>query len=364
MPDTPRAPSPGRLFVIAIAAAVVGFVITLSFGFADHAPAPHGVRLAVAAPPDLVRELTAGLAHAAPGGFTILTATTAQAVASDVRSQQAAGGLTAGPAGPVTIVTAAAAGTSQQQAITTALSAAAGALHRPVLALDAVPLPPGDHAGLSAFVFELGLLLPSVIASVGLFLLGARLRLWWRVTAAALFALLTACGSVLALHAIYGALTGSGPALLGVGFLGALTFVAFVTAAQAVTGLPGTGLGALVFVVIGNAVSGGTVPFAFLPDGFRQLAPWLPNGAIVSAARDVTYFPAASTAHPLAVLIIWLAASLAVLVGVDLLHLAERRHAPGRAAEIYATAGTTHLRQRRARQRTGTLKPDPVTEPA
>jgi hypothetical protein len=203
MPDTPRAPSPGRLFVIAIAAAVVGFVITLSFGFADHAPAPHGVRLAVTAPPDLVRELTAGLAHAAPGGFTILTAPTAQAVASDVRSQQAAGGLTAGPAGPVTIVTAAAAGTSQQQAITTALSAAAGVLHRPVLALDAVPLPPGDHAGLSAFVFELGLLLPSVIASVGLFLLGARLRLWWRVTAAALFALLTACGSVLALHAIY-----------------------------------------------------------------------------------------------------------------------------------------------------------------
>ena len=46
--------------------------------------------------------------------------------------------------------------------------------------------------------------------------------------------------------------------------------MAFVTACQAVTGLPGTGLAALAFVVIGNAVSGGTVPFAFLPDGFRQ----------------------------------------------------------------------------------------------
>jgi hypothetical protein len=44
-------------------------------------------------------------------------------------------------------------------------------------------------------------------------------------------------------------------------------------------------LAALAFVFIGNAVSGGTVPFAFLPDGFRQVAPWLPNGAIVSAAR-------------------------------------------------------------------------------
>jgi hypothetical protein len=174
----PNTSSPRRLFVIAVAAALAGFIITLSFGFADHAPAPHGVRLAVAAPPALVRELTAGLANAVPGGFTISTAPSAQAVTGDVRSQAAAGGLIAGPAGPVTIVTAGAAGTSQQQAITAALTATAKALHRQARSLDAVPLPPGDHAGLSAFVFELGLLLPSVIASIGLFLLGARLRLW------------------------------------------------------------------------------------------------------------------------------------------------------------------------------------------
>jgi hypothetical protein len=57
---------------------------------------------------------------------------------------------------------------------------------------------------------------------------------------------------------IFGALTGASAALIGVGFLGSLTFVAFVTACQAVTGLPGTGLAALAFVFIGNAVSGGT----------------------------------------------------------------------------------------------------------
>jgi hypothetical protein len=215
--------------------------------------------------------------------------------------------------------------------------------------LDLAPLPASDRAGLSVFVFELGLLVPSVIGSIGLFLLGRRFRLWWRVTAAVLFALLAACGSVLALDAIFGALTGATAALIGVGFLGAFTFVAFVTACQAVTGLPGTGLAALVFVFIGNAVSGGTVPFAFLPDGFRQVAPWLPNGAIVSAARDVIYLPQSNPGHPLLVLGIWLAGSLAVLACVDLLHLAERRRAPERKAEIYATPGTTHVRQRLAR---------------
>ncbi len=346
IPRPHRQASPGRLFAVAAAAAVIAFVLTLSFGFADHDPAPHGVRIAVAAPAGLTRELTSGLAHAAPGGFTVVTAPSAQAVIDRVRSQSAAGGLVAGAAGPVTIVTAGAAGTSQQQAVTAALTAAATALHRPGRPLDVAPLPPGDHAGLSVFVFELGLLIPSVIGSIGLFLLGRRLRVWWRITAAVFFALLAACASVLVLDPILGALTGASGALIGVAFLGSFTFVAFVTACQAVTGLPGTGLAALAFVVIGNAVSGGTVPFAFLPDGFRQVAPWLPNGAIVSAARDVVYLPDVSLFHPLLVLGIWLAGSLTVLACVDLLHLAERRRAPEREAEIYATPGLTHLRQR------------------
>ena len=161
---------------------------------------------------------------------------------------------------------------------------------------------------------------------------------------------------MLALDTILGALTGASAALAGVGFLGSLTFVAFVTACQAVTGLPGTGLAALAFVFVGNAVSGGTVPLAFLPDGFRQVAPWLPNGAIVSAARDVVYLPQSNPGHPLLVLGIWLAGSLAVLACADLLHLAERRRTPERKAEIYATPGTTHLRRRLSLRKAAALK--------
>jgi hypothetical protein len=108
MPDTPlpRRPSPRRLFAIAVAAAVVGFILTLSFGYADHAPAPHGVRVAVAAPATLGHELTTGLAHAVPGGFTVVAAPSARAVIDRVLSQSAAGGLVTGATGPVTIVTA------------------------------------------------------------------------------------------------------------------------------------------------------------------------------------------------------------------------------------------------------------------
>jgi hypothetical protein len=354
MPDTPRPhrpPSPRPLFTIAVAAALVGFIITLSFGFADHDPAPHGVRIAVAAPARFTEGLASGLAHAAPGSFTVVPEGSAQMAVASVRSQSAAGAFVAGVTGPVTIVTAGAAGVSQQQVIKAALTAVATALHRPARSLDVAPLPPGDRSGLSVFVFELGLLIPSVIGSVGLFLAGRRFRVWWRVSAALLFALLVACGSVLALDTIYGALTGAIGALIGVGFFGAFTFIAFAIACQATTGFSGTGVAALAFVFIGNAVSGGSVPFAFLPDGFRQVAPWLPNGALVSAARSVVYFPDSGLGHSLLVLAIWLAGSLAVLFGVDRLHLDARRRTPERESEIFATPGAVHLRQL-AQQRT------------
>jgi hypothetical protein len=196
-------------------------------------------------------------------------------------------------------------------------------------------------------VFGLGLLIPGVLGSVGLFLLGMRLRLWWRVAAATLFALLAACGGVLAMDTILGALTGATVPLIGIGFLGALSFVLFVAALQSVVGLPGTALAAVGFIFVGNAISGGSVPIGFLPGGFRQIAPWLPNSAIVHAVRDVVYFNGHDLAQPLLVLGLWPAVALIVLVGVDLLHLSERRqrphHHPG---EIYRTPAVAHLRQR------------------
>ncbi|MFZ0385694.1 MAG: ABC transporter permease [Solirubrobacteraceae bacterium] len=344
-------PSPRRLFAIAVFAALLGLVITLSFGYADHDPQPHDVRVAVAAAPAVRAKLAAGLQHAEPGGFDLVSVPSAQAAAQSVRSQTSAGALIVPPSGPNTIVTAGAEGLLQQQAITAALTAASQSLRRSTKPLDVVPLPDGDRAGLSSFVFGLGLLLPSVIGGLGVFLLGMRLRLWWRVAAATLFALLAAGAVVLALDTVLGALTGAGGALIGIGFLGALSFVLFIAALQAVVGLPGTALAAVAFIFVGNAVSGGSVPVGFLPDGFRQIAPWLPNNAIVRGARDVVYFHGHDLAHPLLVLGLWPAVSLSVLAAVDLLHLSERRHRPDDTREIYGTSAVMHVSRRLGTQR-------------
>jgi hypothetical protein len=341
-----RAPSPRGLFAIAAVAALVGLGITLSFGYADHDPKPHDVRIAVAAAPVVRAKLAAALQHAVPGGFELVSVPSAPAATQSVRSQASAGAFIVPPSGAVTIVTAGAEGVTQQQAITAAFTAAAQSIDRPTKPLDVAPLPIGDHAGLSSFVFGLGLLLPSVLGSVAFFLLGMRMRLWWRVAAATLFALLVACGGVLAIDTVLGALTGAGGALIGIGVLGALAFVLFVAALQAAVGLPGTGLAAIAFIFIGNAVSGGSVPVDFLPSGFRQIAPWLPNNAIVRATRDVVYFHGHDLGHPLLVLCLWPAVALLVLIGADLIHLSERRRRPHETHEIYRTSAVTHLRRR------------------
>jgi hypothetical protein len=340
-----------RLLAIAVGAAVLGLVVTLSFGYADRDPRPHRVRIAVSASPAVRSQLDAGLQHAEPGGFVIVNVPSPRAAAQSVRSRSTAAAFVVPPSGTTTIVTAGASSLLEQQAITAALTGASDALHRAARQLDVVPLQTGDRAGLSSFVFTLGLLIPSVLGSVGLFLFGVRLRLWWRAAAAALFALLAACAGVLALDTVLGALTGAGGALIAIGFLGALSFVLFATALQSVVGLTGTGLAALAFIFVGNAISGGSIPIAFLPDGFRQIAPWLPNAAIVSGARDVVYFQAQHLGHPLLVLGLWSSVAIVVLLAVDLLHLSERRRTPDLEREIYGTPGIVHLTRRIARRR-------------
>ena len=152
-----------------------------------------------------------------------------------------------------------------------------------------------------------------------------------------LFAVLAACGGVLALDTVLGALTGAGGALIGIGFLGALSFVLFVAALQAVVGLPGTALAAVAFIFVGNASPVDRSRSRFLPGGFRQLAPWLPNNAIVRGASDVIYFHGHDLGHPLLVLCLWPAVALSILLVVDLIHLSERRLGPHDTHEIYST---------------------------
>ena len=72
-PPSDSAPVIGRrLILVAIAAAVAGALLTLSFTYADHAPAPHGVRIATVAPAPVTDQIATALQRAAPGAFRVI----------------------------------------------------------------------------------------------------------------------------------------------------------------------------------------------------------------------------------------------------------------------------------------------------
>lgn len=90
------------------------------------------------------------------------------------------------------------------------------------------------------------------------------------------------------------------------------------------------------------------MPIGFLPDGFRQIAPWLPNSAIIRGTRDVVYFHGHDLVHPLLVLALWPVVALCILAAVDVIHVSERRRRPHNQHAIYGTPAVVHISRRLA----------------
>ncbi|HEY3753318.1 MAG TPA: ABC transporter permease [Pseudonocardiaceae bacterium] len=334
-----------RMVMLTLGAAVFSGLFTLSYGYAIHAPHPHGLTIDVVAPASTLAHVRTGLATAVPGGFDVRSRADEADARRDIDDTSSYGALVVADTGPIRVLTAGADGIPVQQAVTTALTAVAHQLGRPVAAaVDVVPLPPGDRGGQSAFVFEIGLLIPGVIGSVGFYLFGKRIRLWLRVAAAIGYALVSAAFGVLVLDTWLGALTGATWPLLGLGALAATAFLLTMAALHAVFGLPGTALGAGALLVVGNAINGSSVPVPLLPDGYRQLALWLPNGAAVRAFRDTVYFSGHDQAQPLLALTLWIGTALLIIALVDLVHLRHRRRTSVPHGRIHATPAIALLR--------------------
>jgi hypothetical protein len=144
-PKAPRAPEPvvgRRLILVAVAAAIAGALLTLSFTYADHSPAPHGVRIAVVAPAQVTARVTAGLRRAAPGAFRVVSMGSVQAARRALHDQGVRGALVLPVGGNphrAQILTAGAAGVSLAQVVDTALGHVATAAGARATVQDVVP---------------------------------------------------------------------------------------------------------------------------------------------------------------------------------------------------------------------------------
>jgi hypothetical protein len=188
----------------------------------------------------------------------------------------------------------------------------------PVRVTEVHPLPRGDARGVVPFYVVVGWVVAGYLATVLLaIVLGTRpgrLPLAWRLVWCGLLGVLMGIGGAVLAHAI-GDLGGSWVGFAATGALTVFAVAAATLALQVVFDRLGTALVILIFVVLGNPSSGGPYAYELLPGFWRTVGPYIPNGAAVTAVRNISYFPAAPLWPAFAVLLVWAAAGVALTLG-------------------------------------------------
>lgn len=178
---------------------------------------------------------------------------------------------------------------------------------------DVVPLPADDPRGAGLAAAGLPMVMGG-LAGAGLFttLVRGRAR---RLAGALAYAVTGGLTVSAVLHFWLGSLTGNWWAEAGAVAVAIGSITVAVLGLESLLGLAGLGVGAVVMMLLGNPLAGGSTAPEMLPGWSGALGQLLPPGAGTSLLRSVSYFDGAGTGPHLLVLAVWL------LVGVALIGL-------------------------------------------
>jgi hypothetical protein len=298
------------------AAAALQLALVASFAGAMSRPVLHDAVLGLVARPGGSQAPAAAVPQIPGVSFRVL-ATPAAAVA-EVRDGALPAALLAGTHRD-TLVVADAAGLTLVTAITQAMTAQAARADLPLAVDDVRPLPPGDPRGLGSFLLVVGWIIGGYL---GLALLArvlgrattvrtAATTLGW----AAVYAAGSAALGVLLVDPLMGVLTGHPWTLFAAGSLIVFASAACTCALISLLGMPGIVVAIVLFVLLGNPTSAGSVPVQMLSGGYRFLAGVLPTNAGVALVRGIAYFDGNQVARPLLLLSVYAGASLLACFG-------------------------------------------------
>lgn len=308
---------PGKTAVPLVAGLLFACLYVLVLTTALRSPAPHDVPVGLVSTEPIASRVENGLQQRAPRTFTVHRRANEADAERAIADHDDYGAFVVRPdaqGGRAELLIAGASGMAATQLIRSAFTEVAASAHLPVTVRDLAPLPASDPNGTLPFLLITPLLLAGVMfASVTAMFGGNDVSLGARVFSLLGFAATVGAASVGIVELLSGGLAGSYWALAGVAALFALALSGSILALHRLLGLPGLALGALMGVLLGNASSGGTVNWEFLPDFYRALSQNLPAGSAVTAARSVVYFGGHDVLRPLAVLAIWGASSIVVL---------------------------------------------------
>ena len=327
-----------RAALVLAAAVVFQLAFIASFTGAMSRPTLQDATLGLVASPAASRPAASAVPQVTGVSYRVLPSPAA--AAAEVRDGALPAALLVG-ARRDTLVVADASGLSLVAAITEEVSARAARAGVPVAVDDVRPLPPGDPRGLSSYLLVIGwiiggylgmTLLSRVRGAAGASVRGTTVTLGM----AALYAVVSAALGVVLVDPLMGVLTGHPWTLLAAGSLIVFTTTVVTAALMSLMGLPGIVIAIVMFVLLGNPTSGGSVPVQMLSGGYRFLAGVLPTSASMGLVHGFAYFDGNQIARPLLVLSIYAGVSLAVCLALAL----RRARAAAPAASPAPATGT------------------------
>src|SRR4051812_44757052 len=292
----------------------------LAFAFsyvgAFHEPKPHHVRVAVVGPPAVAAQL-----DRLPGDPLDARQVSSRPDAlSQIDDREVYGAY---EAATNRLFVASAANRPTAVALELTFDRVAAARRRSAVRVtDVKPLPLNDPNGTAAFYAVIAWVFGGYIGATLIGVIGtARSRTHARgaarIGALAGFGLVAGVLSVLLLHVSFDVFTGHVAAMCAIAALTIFASGAATAGIQAAAGAAGTGLVILLFVILGNAASGGPFARLLLPGLWRTIGGVLPPGASVDLARAALFFGGARVLGATLVLGGWavLGAALVIALG-------------------------------------------------
>lgn len=299
-----------RLVVLVAGMAVLVGVLTSLYGWTVTSLRPRALPVLAAGPADAARVLAEQLSDTEPGALRVRVVADGDAADAALRAREAYAAFVIGPSG-LSLHVASAASPAVSEAMQHGITQVAPNAEIPVV--DVVPNAPADHVGGGLSAGYLPLVL--VVAAGGVLLARAAPRRGARLAGLVGLAVATGVSGAAALRYGLDVLPGSYLAAAGVLTLLALAVAGTVLGLGARAGTLGL-TGGFVFFVVAAALSAWSSAPEMMPAPWGGLGQLTPPGAGVTLLRSAAYFRGAGGGDPAAVLTVWAALGIAlVMVG-------------------------------------------------
>lgn len=179
---------------------------------------------------------------------------------------------------------------------------------------DVVPLSEHDPRGTGLAVAGLPLAMGGMIGGVLISLLVS--GTWRRLVAIAAYGIVAGLAIAGILQGWFQILQNDYWVNAGAIGLGIVATAATIVGLNSLMGRAGIALGAVITLFIGNPISSLAQPKEFLPGAWGEIGQYFVPGASGTLLRDLSYFPDASLAQPIWVLVAWtLVGAVLIMVG-------------------------------------------------